>query len=100
MADDAFLVFCLLFILFIVVFYVFFYFVISSFHPTINFMQFNQFLNMYTYSGVNQARRQPAGQEQSGLSTSLRDTSTLAGAGDRTSNHTVTIQPALPPELS
>ena len=34
-----------------------------------------------------------------GLGVFLRDTSTLGGTGDRTGNHAVTSQPALPPEL-
>ena len=51
--------------------------------------------------GVRHAKRQPARREQRGLGALLRDSSTLelGGARDRTSNHTVTIQPALPPEL-
>ena len=47
----------------------------------------------HTDDGVNHARRQPAGQEQLGLGVLLRDTSTLGGAGDRTSILPVTSQP-------
>ena len=62
------------------------------------FIQSNLQWLIHTNCGVNHLRRQPACQEQLGLSVLL--TSTLGGAGDRTSNLPVTSQPALPPEQS
>ena len=55
---------------------------------------------IHSDGGVNHARQQPAGEEQLGLSVLLRDTSTLGGVEDQTSNVPVTSQPALPPGQS
>ena len=55
----------------------------------------------HTDGGVSHARRQLARQGQLGWGVLLRDTltlDTLGGAGDRTSNISVTSQTALPPE--